>query len=175
MRRLHTVCQWHATSRWFSPGPPIFSTNKTDRHDITEILLIVVLNNNNPHYNRLYITINPFVIGISTLNNTILAFILVALFNVSTEVKPLTVISLTNFNCINMDGSWIHKLLCMSNWKVQLPYRGTKMHLENINLSRYVATFKVKLMNSWEEEPNLYLKRSNFSFKSIFVTWKEKQ
>jgi hypothetical protein len=30
------VCQWLATGRWFSPGPPISSTNKTDCHDITE-------------------------------------------------------------------------------------------------------------------------------------------
>ena len=29
--------------RWFSPGNPISSTNKTDRYDITEILLKVVL------------------------------------------------------------------------------------------------------------------------------------
>jgi hypothetical protein len=35
------VCQWLATGRWFSPGS---STNKTDRHDITEILLKVALN-----------------------------------------------------------------------------------------------------------------------------------
>jgi len=27
-----------------SPGPPVSSTNKTDRHDITEILLKVALN-----------------------------------------------------------------------------------------------------------------------------------
>jgi hypothetical protein len=27
----------------FSPGPPVSSTNKTDRHDITEILLKVAL------------------------------------------------------------------------------------------------------------------------------------
>jgi hypothetical protein len=38
------VCQWLATGRWFSLGPPVFSTNKTDRHDITEILLKVALN-----------------------------------------------------------------------------------------------------------------------------------
>jgi hypothetical protein len=32
------------TGRWFSPGPPVSSTNKTDRHDIiTEILLKVAL------------------------------------------------------------------------------------------------------------------------------------
>ena len=38
------VCQWLETGRWFSPGTPISSTNKTDRHDITEILLKVTLN-----------------------------------------------------------------------------------------------------------------------------------
>ena len=33
----YKVCQWLATGRWFSPGPPVSSTNKTDRHDISEI------------------------------------------------------------------------------------------------------------------------------------------
>jgi hypothetical protein len=28
------VCQWLAVGRWFSPGTPVSSTNKTDRHDI---------------------------------------------------------------------------------------------------------------------------------------------
>ena len=30
--------------RWFSPGTPVSSSNKTDRHDITQILLKVALN-----------------------------------------------------------------------------------------------------------------------------------
>ena len=38
------VCQRLATDRWFSPGTPVSSPNKTDRHDITEILLKVALN-----------------------------------------------------------------------------------------------------------------------------------
>ena len=38
------VCQWLATGQWFSPCPPVSSTNKTDCHDITEILLKVALN-----------------------------------------------------------------------------------------------------------------------------------
>ena len=38
------VCQWLVTGRWFSPGPPVSSTNKTDRHEITEILLKMALN-----------------------------------------------------------------------------------------------------------------------------------
>jgi hypothetical protein len=33
-----------ATGQWFTPDPPVSSTNKTDRHDITEILLEVVIN-----------------------------------------------------------------------------------------------------------------------------------
>ena len=37
------VCQWLAAGQWFSPGTPVSSTNKTDRHDIAEILLKVVL------------------------------------------------------------------------------------------------------------------------------------
>jgi hypothetical protein len=32
------------TGQWFSPGTPVSSTNKTDLHDITEILLKVALN-----------------------------------------------------------------------------------------------------------------------------------
>jgi hypothetical protein len=46
------VFQWLATGQWFSPGTPVFSTNKTDSHDITEILLKVAPNTittNNPY------------------------------------------------------------------------------------------------------------------------------
>jgi hypothetical protein len=38
------VCQWLATGLWISPGTPVFSTNKTNCHDITEILFKVALN-----------------------------------------------------------------------------------------------------------------------------------
>ena len=48
MAMCTTLCdkvrQWLATGRWFSPGTPVSSTNKTDRHNITEILLKVALN-----------------------------------------------------------------------------------------------------------------------------------
>ena len=51
------VCQWLAAGQWFSPGPPVSSTNKTDCHDITEILLKVVLNTikqSNKQWKRCY-------------------------------------------------------------------------------------------------------------------------
>jgi hypothetical protein len=37
------VGQLLAIGLWFSPGTPVSSTNKTDLHDITEILLKVAL------------------------------------------------------------------------------------------------------------------------------------
>jgi hypothetical protein len=37
------VCQSLAAGWWFSLGTPVSSTNKTDRHDKTEILLKVML------------------------------------------------------------------------------------------------------------------------------------
>jgi hypothetical protein len=39
----YKVCQRLAEGRWFSPGTPVSSTNKTDRRDIAEILLKVAL------------------------------------------------------------------------------------------------------------------------------------
>ena len=39
------VCQLLTTDRCFSPGTPVVSTNKTDHHDISEILLKVALKN----------------------------------------------------------------------------------------------------------------------------------
>ena len=38
------VCQWLATGQWFSLDTQVSSTNETDRHDITEILLKGALN-----------------------------------------------------------------------------------------------------------------------------------
>jgi hypothetical protein len=40
----YKLCQWLATSQWFSPGTPVSSTNETDHLDITDILLKVALN-----------------------------------------------------------------------------------------------------------------------------------
>ena len=43
------VCQWLTTGRWISSGIPVSSTNKTDCHDIAEILLKVTLNTIKPN------------------------------------------------------------------------------------------------------------------------------
>ena len=48
------VCQFLVTGRWFSPSTLVSSSNKTDRHDVTGILLILALNT----INQKYITCN---------------------------------------------------------------------------------------------------------------------
>ena len=55
------VWQWLATCLWFSPGTPVSSTNKTDSHKITEILLKVALNTTNQTKPRI-LTINDITI-----------------------------------------------------------------------------------------------------------------
>ena len=52
------VCQWLATCWWFSAGPPVSSTNKTDRQHIIEILLKVALNTIKQTYNIYKLTAN---------------------------------------------------------------------------------------------------------------------
>ena len=47
------VCQRFATSQWFSPGTPVSSTNKTDCHNVAEILLKEVLKHHNPNLSKI--------------------------------------------------------------------------------------------------------------------------
>jgi hypothetical protein len=66
------VCQWLATGWWFSPGTPVSSINKTDHHDITEILLEVVLNTINLKLNmRIFFLYWVKWCHILTLNNIV--------------------------------------------------------------------------------------------------------
>ena len=44
----YAISAYHQTGRWFSPGIPVSSTKKTDRHDIAEILLKVALSTVTP-------------------------------------------------------------------------------------------------------------------------------
>jgi len=53
------VCQWLAAGRWFSPGTPVSSNNKTDRHDINWNIVESGVKQHNPPnpYFSLYILI----------------------------------------------------------------------------------------------------------------------
>ena len=65
------VCQWLTTGQWFYQGTPVSPTNKTDLHDITEILLKVALNTiNQPILHKRQIKKNIFI-SIYKFNNLI--------------------------------------------------------------------------------------------------------
>ena len=55
------VCQWLATGRWFPPGSPVFFINKTDRHDISEILLSD-FQHHEPNHHRIEYTSQAWLI-----------------------------------------------------------------------------------------------------------------
>jgi hypothetical protein len=63
------ICRWLVTGRCFSPGPPVFSTNKTDRHDITEILLKVAFKHLKPKPNNLTNSISAIFRTMTNSNN----------------------------------------------------------------------------------------------------------
>jgi hypothetical protein len=65
------MCIWHAAAsdkvyqllahgRWFSPGTPAYSTTKTGRHDIAEILLKVALKSQYC-FRHVWLYVRPFV------------------------------------------------------------------------------------------------------------------
>ena len=66
------VCKRLATVQWFSTDSPITSTNKTDHHDIAEILLKVALGNTKQSNSYLqYRTFYPYSSTMNTLLHSI--------------------------------------------------------------------------------------------------------
>ena len=62
-RKKPLTCRKSLTDWWFSPGPPVSFHNKTDRHDIIEVLLKVALNTTkqtSKHNSNLLITMPKY-------------------------------------------------------------------------------------------------------------------
>ena len=86
------VCQWLASGQWFFKGTLVSSTNKTDYHDITEILLNVALNSITLTLFNSVKTVTIHIFGI--LSNQIAMELSRASFSwcsLSTTVSPLKV------------------------------------------------------------------------------------
>jgi hypothetical protein len=102
------VCQWLMTGRWFSLGTPVSSTNKTDRHDITEILLKVASYAIN--LNLIFIISDFWDRGI----------FIYRCKRLSTKVKSTVQLQVmccfTLFNCRSCAAS--HSFLVYDNWNI---------------------------------------------------------
>ena len=110
------VCQWLAAGQWFSPGTPVSSTNKTDHHDITEILLKVVWN-----------TIKPT--NRNTLNEINYDYVIVILVYLNTLNFPLILESLSHsvhswrsidlMGCLsNLSLKYFNSFFCRTNHRI---------------------------------------------------------
>ena len=75
------VCLWLTVGRWFSLNTPVSCTNKTDHHDITEILLKVALNTINPKPTQFPFTGHWQQLILIFLQNTIISYYEQLLFN----------------------------------------------------------------------------------------------
>ena len=94
----HNVCQWLATGRWFSPGTQVSSTNKIDRHEITEMVLKVALN-------TITLTLlNIYILQLYTLNYRIIWHLLILQFILN---KPFVLRLFFLPKCLH--SNWIHR------------------------------------------------------------------
>jgi hypothetical protein len=81
-----------ATGWCFFSGTPVSSTNKTDRHDITEILLKDNVNNYKPNQSiDLRVLITPLVSSNSSSSNT----------------NPMVILYIYKYHMINYTVQWI--------------------------------------------------------------------
>ena len=92
------VCQRHAAGRWFSLGILVSSTNKTNSHDITEILLKVALNT---------ITHNLYQKVITFLMLSQSALIYVLGFSVNTMYIEFEYATRVQKYCFTQDTQWV--------------------------------------------------------------------
>jgi hypothetical protein len=94
------VCQWLATGRRFSLGLPVSSTNKADRHDITELLLKVALNT--IKHQQAYKFYRDIIIS--------------KLYIMSYSVSILTISYEYNLSCVLKKSFGLLKAYSRSNW-----------------------------------------------------------
>jgi hypothetical protein len=128
----YKVCQRLAEGRWFSPGTPVSSTNKTDHHDITEIWFKVALN-----------TINQTIYNLTTIRSRHdgpYVFVLLTL-SVSKTVWCLSIDKsfVLNWNCWKdlkyleiiyffIDQFLVYKIHLQKNHKLHSNLESSRLH-----------------------------------------------
>ena len=108
----HKVCQWIVTRSWFSLGTPVSSTNKTDRRDIAEILLKMVLSTIKPNYIEME-RYNVYYLIIINLSNIWIKKLTLMKVNILFEFLT----NLFSFNFLLSVVGWLGKITASQNRK----------------------------------------------------------
>jgi len=114
------VCQWVPVGRWFSPGIPVSSTYKTDRHDITQILLKVALS--------VVITSSLTLKNLENMNE------------LSTQHKK---IGNKNHLCTNMIIEIWWRLSLQQYWEINMIHTQTLENLNKYHLCTHIMKIRV--------------------------------
>ena len=80
-------CQWLVTGQWFSWSPPVFSTNKTDCHDMTEVLLKVALNTIKQTNRQLLLLLQIVFVSSATVSNMTIVLLIYTSLTVVSHVN----------------------------------------------------------------------------------------
>ena len=89
----YVICQWLAARRWYFPGIQVSSTNKTDRHVITEILL----------------TLNIKTLTILIVVEDLFVFIIIISITIDLIDSILFSLKLRQDICVNLNKNFIIK------------------------------------------------------------------
>jgi hypothetical protein len=101
-------CQQLVAGQWFSPGTPFSSTNNTDRHDITEILLKVALN-------TITLTLTPKLTHLTQLLMILYLFFLLRNYTNGTKLTSTPIASEPVTSMHFNPGSW--RQICITTEK----------------------------------------------------------
>jgi hypothetical protein len=116
------VCQWLATSLWFSLSYPVLPTNNIDRHDITEILFKVTTNTMNLNQNQTWSSCcTPYVVLVDITFSIILVLCDTDYYSRIFSIVPDVVISevsglLMNAASVCITDQWYRLVLHVWQW-----------------------------------------------------------
>ena len=127
--------QKRATRRWFSPGIPVSSTNKTDHDDITEILVKVVLNAITlALINGIYETSMTFLSNVHVVVSTLFMFINYLSFQVEATFADIILYSAVPIIIATIPDNYLE----FSKWSYKGMVLSIYVFIKNETASSYV-------------------------------------
>ena len=106
----YVICQWLVTGWWFSPVTLVSSTNKSHRHDITEILLKVALKPHKPLFP--VFVVKCFTSSMSFVSLSLFPVFVVKCFTFSMSFLSLSLFPVFVVKCFTFSLSFFSAVKC---------------------------------------------------------------